>query len=216
MAMEGIAIVDYGAGNLTSVQRALNRLHIKSDITKDPSSITKADRIIFPGVGAAGRAMETLMSSGIDEALKIAFNKGTPILGICLGIQIIMERSEEDNVKCLGIIPGEVKRFPEDLKDKNGERLKVPHMGWNRVFLKREHPLFREISPEHEFYFVHSYYPCPKEENHIIGETEYGIIFCSVVARDNFIALQFHPEKSGRPGLKILENFSCWDGQFYA
>ncbi|RLB11972.1 MAG: imidazole glycerol phosphate synthase subunit HisH [Deltaproteobacteria bacterium] len=214
--MEGIAIVDYGAGNLTSVQRALKRLNIRSEITKDPSSIIKADRIIFPGVGAAGRAMQTLRISGIDDALRMAFKKGIPILGICLGIQIIMERSDEDGVECLGIIPGEVKRFPEDLRDKDGERLKVPHMGWNRVSLKRSHPLFEGISPDHEFYFVHSYYPCPREKEHIIGETEYGIIFCSVVAKDNFAALQFHPEKSGRPGLKILENFSCWDGQSYA
>ena len=215
VAMEVIAIVDYGAGNLTSVQRALDRLNIRSHITRDPSSITKADRIIFPGVGAAGKAMQTLKTSGIDEALITAFKKGTPILGICLGTQIIMEESEEDNVRCLGIIPGKVKRFPDDLRDRNGEKLKVPHMGWNRVFFKRSHPVLKGISPEHEFYFVHSYYPCPKEEKYIIGETEYSLTFCSVVAMANFVALQFHPEKSGRPGLKILENFSNWDGQSY-
>lgn len=214
--MEGIAIVDYGAGNLTSVQRALNRLNIRSFITRDPSFIIEADRIIFPGVGAAGKAMQTLVATGIDEALKTAFYEGTPILGICLGIQIIMERSEEDNVKCLGIIPGEVKRFPEELRDKNGDRLKVPHMGWNKMALKKSHPLFKDISPEHEFYFVHSYYARPKEEGHIVAETEYGIIFCSVAARNNFVAVQFHPEKSGRPGLKILENFCHWDGDSYA
>ncbi len=213
MAMDSIAIVDYGAGNLTSVQRALERLHIGSKITKDPSCILKADRIIFPGVGAAGKAMERLKTSGIDEALRSAFRKGRPILGICLGIQIVMEESEEDNVKCLGIIPGTVKRFPEDLRDKNGEKLKIPHMGWNRVFFKKNHPVLKGISSEHEFYFVHSYYPCPKEEKHVIGETEYGLTFCSIVAKDNFVALQFHPEKSGRPGLKLLENFLNWNGQ---
>lgn len=214
--MENIAIIDYGAGNLTSVQRALNRLNIKSEITSEPSRIIKADRIIFPGVGAAGRAMKTLKALGIDEALKNAFYKGRPILGICLGTQIIMQKSEEDNAQCLGIIPGEVKRFPEDLKDENGEKLKVPHMGWNRIYLKREHILFKGISPEHEFYFVHSYYPCPEDEKYIIAETEYGIRFCSVVGLENLLAVQFHPEKSGRPGLKILENFSNWDGKSHA
>jgi len=211
-----IAIIDYGAGNLTSVQRALNRLNIRSEITSDPSRIIKADRIIFPGVGAAGKAMETLKCLGIDEALKVAFYKGKPILGICLGTQIIMQRSEEDNAQCLGIIPGEVKRFPQDLKDENGQKLKVPHMGWNRIYLKRNHPLFEGVSPEHEFYFVHSYYPCPEDEKHIIAETEYGVRFCSVVGTENLFAVQFHPEKSGRPGLKILENFSNWDGKSYA
>ncbi len=214
--MEGIVIVDYEAGNLTSVQRALNKLHIKSKITKDSSLIEKAERIIFPGVGAAGKAMQVLKKLGIDAALRSAFHKGIPILGICLGTQIIMERSDEDNTICLGFIPGEVKRFPEDLRDKDGNKLKVPHMGWNSVHLDRDHVLFKGIDPENEFYFVHSYYPSPKNKRYIIGETEYGIIFCSVMGINNLFAVQFHPEKSGRPGLKLLYNFSKWNGEDYA
>ncbi len=207
-----IAIIDYRAGNLTSVKRALDSLYLRSFITDDPSEIIKADRIIFPGVGAAGSAMENLKESGIDEAIKEAFYRGKPILGICLGTQIIMEWSEEDNTRCLGLIPGTVKRFPEDMKDKDGKRLKVPHMGWNRIFMIRKHPLFEGIDPDHEFYFVHSYFPVPKERSYVIGETEYGIRFPSVIGYRNLFAVQFHPEKSGRPGLKILENFSRWDG----
>lgn len=214
--MNGVAIVDYEAGNLTSVQRALNRLNIYSFITSDPSLILKAERIIFPGVGAAGKAMKVLKERGIDEALKIAFEKGVPILGICLGTQIILERSEEDDAECLGFIPGEVKRFPDNLRDKNGEKLKVPHMGWNSVILRKRHPIFEGIDPEYEFYFVHSYYPCPSDKEHIIAETDYGILFCSVLGKKNLIAVQFHPEKSGRPGLKILENFCRWNGSYHA
>jgi len=212
--MKGVVIVDYGAGNLTSVQRALNKLNINSQITDNPTHILEAERIIFPGVGAAGKAMQVLKDTGIDKALKSAFKKGTPILGICLGTQIIMEKSEEDNAECLGIIPGEVKRFPEDLRDQNGQKLKVPHMGWNRVFQKKKHPIFEGISPEHEFYFVHSYYPCPYRKEDIIGETEYGIVFCSVVGKENIYGVQFHPEKSGRPGLRLLKNFCEWDGSY--
>ena len=211
-----VAIVDYKAGNLTSVQRALNRLNIESQITSDPSIILKAERIIFPGVGAAGKAMKVLKDLGIDEALREAFFNGRPILGICLGSQIILDRSEEDSSICLGLIPGEVKRFPEDLKDSSGQRLKVPHMGWNRVLLRKRHPVFEGITEEHEFYFVHSYYPCPLEDSCIIGETDYGIVFCSVLGKDSLIAVQFHPEKSGRPGLRLLENFCKWNGKSYA
>ncbi|RLB11190.1 MAG: imidazole glycerol phosphate synthase subunit HisH [Deltaproteobacteria bacterium] len=212
--MKGVVIVDYEAGNLTSVQRALNSLNIKSEITSNPTHILEAERIIFPGVGAAGKAMQVLRNSGIDKALKAAFVRGTPILGICLGTQIIMERSEENDTECLGIVPGEVKRFPEDLKDQYGQKLKVPHMGWNRVILRKKHPIFDGIDPEHEFYFVHSYYPCPYQAEHIIGETEYGIVFCSVVGKENLVAVQFHPEKSGRPGLRLLQNFCNWDGSY--
>ena len=213
-----IAIIDYRAGNLTSVKRALTSLDldIESEITSDPSAIKVAERIIFPGVGASGKAMSNLESLRLDKALRQAFDSGKPILGICLGTQIIMERSQENNTHCLGLIRGDVRRFPEDIRDPGGRNLKVPHMGWNGVSLIRRHPLFEGVDPENEFYFVHSYYPCPAEKKCIVGETVHGIRFVSVLAKGNLFAAQFHLEKSGKAGLKILSNFCQWDGKDYA
>ncbi|MEW6668048.1 MAG: imidazole glycerol phosphate synthase subunit HisH [Thermodesulfobacteriota bacterium] len=205
-----IAIIDYRAGNLTSVKRALDALGRPSAITRDPSEVLQAERIIFPGVGAAGKAMLDLRGLKLDGALQRAFGEGKPILGICLGTQIIMERSEENKTDCLGIMRGEVRRFPEPLSDADGRMLKVPHMGWNRVECRRYHPLFEGIDPENEFYFVHSYYPLPAEAERILGETDHGIRFPSVLEAGNLVAVQFHPEKSGRAGLRILENFCSW------
>jgi glutamine amidotransferase len=127
-----------------------------------------------------------------------------------------MERSEENQTRCLGIIKGDVLRFPENISESNGCRLKVPHMGWNRVILKRKHPVFDEIDPQSEFYFVHSYYPGPSEARNLLGETVYGIPFASVLTSSNLVAVQFHPEKSGRPGLRLLSNFCVWDGKDHA
>lgn len=211
-----IAIIDYKAGNLTSVRRALSSLGQESIITADPSLLREAERIIFPGVGAAGKAMEDLRRMKIDRALRQSFEGGKPILGICLGTQIIMESSEENNTPCLGLVKGRTVRFPENFRDKNGARLKVPHMGWNQVGLKRQHPLFAGISPDNEFYFVHAYYPLPAEPETILGQTGYGFDFTSVIARGNLVAVQFHPEKSGRPGLRILSNFCQWNGENHA
>lgn len=205
-----IAILDYRAGNLTSVKRALDYLGHRSFITSRPEDLLRSDRVIFPGVGAAGKAMETLRAEGLDEALREFFLSGRPLLGICLGVQIIFDESEEDGAKCLGLLPGSVVRFPQPLLDEEGNRLKVPHMGWNRVKVMRDHPLFRGIDPRHEFYFVHSYYPMPSDPEAVIGLTDYGIDFPSAIARDNLWAVQFHPEKSGRPGLRMLENFCRW------
>jgi glutamine amidotransferase len=207
-----IAIIDYRAGNLTSVKRALDFLGRESLITNDHSAIMEAERVIFPGVGAAGSAMADLRSRKMDRAVIDSFNQGKPILGICLGTQIIMETSHENNTRCLGLIKGEVRRFSGDLSDGDGTRLKVPHMGWNRVEMKRGHPLFDGLEPENEFYFVHSFYPAPELPANILGETDYGIRFASVLVSDNLVATQFHPEKSGRPGLKILDNFCKWNG----
>jgi len=209
---EMIAIVDYQAGNLTSVKRALDYLGYESFITSDPEKVLKASRLIFPGVGAAGSAMANLKRLGLDEALREFFRLGRPMLGICLGIQIIFEQSEEDGVKGLGFLKGKVVRFPEPLYGSFGERLKVPHMGWNRVRKVREHPLFEGIEEDHEFYFVHSFFPVPEEVEVVIGLTEYGMEFTSAVAKFNLWAVQFHPEKSGRPGLKMLDNFLRWRG----
>jgi len=211
-----IAIIDYKAGNLTSVRRALSSLGEESIITADPSILFSADRIIFPGVGAAGKAMEDLKRLKIDRAIKQSFEEGKPILGICLGTQIIMESSQENNTTCLGIVRGQTVRFPENFKDENGRRLKVPHMGWNQVKLKRKHPLFEGIKKENEFYFVHAYYPVPEESEAVLGLTGYGFDFTSVISMGNLVAVQFHPEKSGKPGLRILSNFCGWDGKNHA
>jgi glutamine amidotransferase len=207
-----IAIIDYRAGNLTSVQRALDSLGRKSVITHSPAEIAEAERIIFPGVGAAGKAMADLKEMRLDRVLIDSFSKGKPILGICLGTQIIMEWSEENRTECLGLIRGRVVRFPEDLADSHGNRLKVPHMGWNRVVFRKSHPVMQGITPESEFYFVHSFYPEPSDPGEVLGETSHGVRFASVLSNKNLVAVQFHPEKSGRAGLGILSNFCEWKG----
>lgn len=206
-----VGIVDYEAGNLTSVQRALEYLEEPCLITADPHLLEAADRIIFPGVGAAGAAMANLRRRGLDEHLRRWVGEGRPILGICLGTQVIFDRSEEDGAKCLGIVPGMVRRFPAGLSA-GGRPLKIPHMGWNQVDFSRPHPVFSGLTAGAEFYFVHSYYPEPADESLAIGWTDYGVRFCAAIARGNLVAVQFHPEKSGRPGLKILANFCRWEG----
>ncbi|MBI4632537.1 MAG: imidazole glycerol phosphate synthase subunit HisH [Deltaproteobacteria bacterium] len=208
-----IAIVDYRAGNITSVQRALQYLGEPCEVTNDPAMLRAASRIIFPGVGAAGEAMANLRAGRLDTIIAEEVRAGKPVLGICLGTQVIFEYSEEnDNTACLGIVPGRVKRFPADLRD-NGRLLKIPHMGWNQVAFRRSHPVFQGLPEGAEFYFVHSYYPAPDDEQWGIGWTDYGIRFCAAIARKNLVAVQFHPEKSGAPGLKILANFCRWGGE---
>jgi glutamine amidotransferase len=207
-----IGIIDYKAGNLTSVARALQYLNEPCVITADPQELEKTDRIIFPGVGAAGEAMENLRQSGLDKRIRKWIAAGKPTLGICLGTQVIFDYSDEDNhTECLGIVPGAVKLFPGDLAQ-DGRLLKIPHMGWNEVAFQKGHPLFVDVAEGAEFYFVHSYYPAPADVRLVAGWTDYGIRFCSAIARDNLVAVQFHPEKSGRPGLKILQNFCKWGG----
>lgn len=207
-----IGIVDYRAGNLTSVARALNYLGKSCKISDDPDVLSQASHIIFPGVGAAGEAMANLRKNHLDTWIREWVNKEKPTLGICLGTQVIFECSEENNTECLGIIPGAVKRFPKDLRQ-NSETLKIPHMGWNHVAFQNDHPVFRGLPDDAEFYFVHSYYPAPADNRLVVGWTDYGQLFCAAVARRNLVAVQFHPEKSGRPGLQILTNFCCWGGQ---
>jgi len=207
-----IGIIDYRAGNLTSVARALRYLGEECQITDDPEVLTACSHLIFPGVGAAGEAMANLRQRKLDHWIQTWVESGIPVLGICLGTQVIFTHSEENDTPCLGIVPGTVKRFPESVTV-DGRPLKVPHMGWNQVRFMREHPVFQNISEEAEFYFVHSYYPDPVADTWVIGETEYGITFCSAVAHDNLVAVQFHPEKSGRPGLQLLANFCHWGGR---
>lgn len=208
-----IAIIDYEAGNLTSVKRALDFLGQDSKITRDYEEVLGAERVIFPGVGAAGSAMEDLKRLGLDKALVDCRRQGKPMLGICLGTQIILEWSEENDTPCLGLMKGRVLRFPGALTDEQGRRLKVPHMGWNGVTRTRRHPIFDGVPPDSEFYFVHAYYPAPAVASEVLGETNYGFPFASVLTSENLVAVQFHPEKSGRPGLKILENFLRWKGE---
>ncbi len=205
-----IAIVDYDAGNLTSVARAVKHLGFQFSVTSDSGEISKADRIIFPGVGAAGSAMASLKRLGIDVAIKDAFHIGKPILGICLGTQIIMGHSDENDTPCIGMINGYVRAFKTNIKSKNGSRLKIPHMGWNSIRINKMHPVLSGISEDDEFYFVHGFYPDPENPEHVIGTTDYGISFASVVGHKNLFATQFHLEKSGKPGLKMLDNFCKW------
>ncbi len=207
-----IAIIDYKAGNLASISRALSHLGFQCRVTREAKEIVGAKRVIFPGVGSAGKAMGDLKRRGIDKAIYDFCESGKPFLGICLGSQIILEESEENDTACLGLLRGRVRRFPVPLRSDNGHILKVPHMGWNRVRLIKMHPVFRGISPESEFYFVHSFFPSPDSADVIVGTTDYGITFASVLAQKNLIALQFHPEKSGAAGLMILKNFCQWDG----
>ena len=208
-----IAVVDYKAGNLRSVERALNRLGVPCAVTADPDAIRSADRVVFPGVGAAGSAVEGLQAAGIDRVLREVAGRGTPFLGICLGAQIILERSEENDAACLGLLPGTVTRFPSPLFGPGGERLKVPHMGWNGLRKRSNHPVLEDVRETDEFYFVHGYYPRPAAEDHVIATTEHGREFPSVIGTGNLVAMQFHPEKSGEPGLRILERFTRWDGR---
>jgi imidazole glycerol-phosphate synthase subunit HisH len=204
-----IAIIDYKAGNLTSVKLAFQTLGVDAEITNDAGTIMAAERVVFPGVGAAGAAMAHLNATDLGEAIKAKIVQGDPFLGICFGMELLFEFSEEDGgVPCLDVIPGRVKRF-----NPIHEKYKIPHMGWNSVSLIQSHPLLAGIEDQSEFYFVHSYYCAPSDETYIYGQTNYAEAeFASIVGRDNFLATQFHPEKSGRIGLKLLENFSRWDG----
>ncbi len=205
-----ITIIDYKAGNLTSVQLAFDAIGVATTVTGDPRGVRDARKIVFPGVGAAGAAMSSLQTADLVESIREVIAAGVPFLGICLGMQILFEKSEEDNrTGCLGILPGEVKRFiaPD-------QRVKIPHMGWNSVRLRQNHPLFSGIDNDSEFYFVHGYFPLTDVAANIYGTTEYaGVEFTSVAGKNNVMATQFHPEKSGRIGLKMLENFSRWEGE---
>jgi glutamine amidotransferase len=197
-----VAILDYQAGNLTSVQRALAHLGHRSEVTSDARILARADKVIFPGVGAAGSCMANLRAAGLDGALRSIVAAGTPLLCICVGMQLLFERSEEDGgVACLGLLPGAVRRFrPGD------PALKVPHMGWNQIAMAAD-PLWAGIPPGTAFYFVHSYYCAPGPAVGSIASAEHGEAFCAGVRQGALAAVQFHPEKSGPAGLRLLENF---------
>ena len=202
-----ITIIDYNAGNLTSVKMALEYIGVDSEITSDRGRILNADRVIFPGVGAAGSAMANLKALGLVEAIKTVVSNGVPFLGICLGTQIIFESSEENQgTTCIGLIPGDVKRFVPTIPV-----YKIPQIGWNNVRIAWPQPLFEGIDDLSEFYFVHSYYPVVSADSYVMAETAYnGIRFASAIGKANLFAVQFHPERSGRVGLRMLQNFSKW------
>lgn len=205
-----IAIVDYKAGNLTSVKLAFDAIGVEARVTDRADEILAAERVVFPGVGAAGASMHHLAELKLADVLRTVVARGTPFLGICVGMQILFDRSEEDGgTTTLGFIPGEVRLFrPTSPADK------VPQIGWNAVRFQRPHPVFAGVEDETEFYFVHSYYPVTTNPADRVGLTDYaGVEFTSVVGRANLVATQFHIEKSGRIGLSIFKNFSRWNGQ---
>ena len=195
-----IAIIDYGAGNLKSVANAIARIGYEAKVISKASEVIDAHVVILPGVGAAADTMENLNNLGLAVPIRRFIADGRPFLGVCMGLQVLFTGTEEGGWhKCLNIIPGRVKKLPAGLK--------IPHMGWNQVKQKLSHPVFDGIPDKSNFYFVHSYYVEPDDKSVVTGETEYGIQFCSVVAQDNLVATQFHPEKSGEFGLKLYENF---------
>ena len=202
-----VAIVDYDADNLRSVQRACQAVGLDGFITASPEEVLAADKIIFPGVGSSVSAVDTLHDRGLFDVLIEAFHKGTPLLGICLGSQIVLEHTEEGDKDCLGLIDGVVERF--DFADRT---YKVPHIGWNEINIAQPHPLLRQVEDGDEFYFVHSYFTRPTQQANVVATTDYNINFCSILAKDNLFATQFHLEKSGRKGLSILAEFASWEG----
>ena len=214
MAAPRVAVIDYGMGNLFSVASALRAVAPEQQvlITGDPELIRSADRVIFPGVGAIRDCMGEILRLGLDQAVREAVQR-VPVLGICVGMQALNLHSEENHgVDCLGLLPGRVRFFGDPLVDAAGEKLKVPHMGWNQVHQSRPHPLWAGIPQDARFYFVHSYYVDMPERALVAGETEYGLRFASALGRDNLFAVQFHPEKSHTAGLQLLQNFLKWDG----
>jgi imidazole glycerol-phosphate synthase subunit HisH len=202
-----ITIIDYGMGNLRSVQKGFEKVGFDAKVTDDTREVSKAERLVLPGVGAFRDCMTNLREGGFVEPILKHVESGRPFLGICLGLQLLFTESEEfGRHQGLGIVPGRVVRFPEGMRDRDGE-LKVPHMGWNEIAIRRPAPIFQGIEDGSSVYFVHSYYVVPEDPEVTATETDYGLSFCSSIWKDNVMATQFHPEKSQQVGLKILKNF---------
>ncbi|MHB1416102.1 MAG: imidazole glycerol phosphate synthase subunit HisH [Chloroflexota bacterium] len=200
-----LVIIDYGAGNLRSVAKAFVHLGCTPSVTALPQAVLAADAVVLPGVGAAGDTMRSLRDLDLVGAIRDFVASGRPFFGVCLGMQVLLTLSEEGGEQhCLDLLPGKVLRLPPGLK--------VPHMGWNQVHQRRPHPIFAGVPDNAHFYFVHSFYCQPDDDSLAIGETEYGQSFCSALARDNLVATQFHPEKSGDLGLQIYRNFLTMAG----
>ena len=213
MKTNKIVVVDYGMGNLRSVAQALRHVAPEADvrISGEVADIENADRLVFPGQGAMPDCMRCLRESGLQDALMAAAEK-KPMLGVCVGEQLLFDSSEEGETPGLGLLPGKVVRFRlEGQTQPDGSRYKVPQMGWNRVRQTLSHALWSNIPDDSYFYFVHSYYAVPERSAHTAGETVYGAAFCSAVARDNIFATQFHPEKSAAAGLQLYKNFVHWN-----
>ena len=220
--MNKIAVIDYGMGNLHSVAKAVEHVgrelgqELEVVVTPDAELIAAADRVIFPGVGAIRDCMAEILRLNVNEIVEQAM-KSKPVLAICVGMQALMNHSEEnDGVDCLGFLEGQVRYFGDELKDINGERLKVPHMGWNQVKQTRSHPLWKDVPDNSRFYFVHSYYVQTEQQEMVTGITNYGTEIVATLAADNIFATQFHPEKSQKAGLTLLRNFLQWDGSLDA
>ena len=194
-----ITIVDYQAGNLRSVEKELERYGVSPKISSDPHDIDDADGVVLPGQGACDSAMRNLASRGLVSPIKRYIADARPFFGLCLGLQLLLEESDEGDEPCLGVLQGKVRRLPDTVK--------IPQMGWNQVDFRTSHPVLRNMPSSSYFYFVHSYYVDPEEKDVVAGTTTYGIEFCSAVVRDKLIAVQFHPEKSGEAGLQLYGNF---------
>ena len=210
-----VAVIDYGMGNLHSVASALDHVGASEVVVShEPQAILDADRVVFPGVGGIRDCMEAIRRLGCDQLLDQVLNVDRkPVLAICVGMQALMSYSEENGgVACLDVLPGQVAFFGEAHRSDDGERLKVPHMGWNEVFQTQAHPLWHKIPDGDRFYFVHSYYAEADGNPDMAGRAHYGVDLAAAVARDNIFAVQFHPEKSARAGLQLLKNFVEWSG----
>jgi len=204
-----IALVDYGAGNVRSVAKALERSGLAVDVTDDPAAVARADGVVLPGVGAFADAVKALRDSGLEQAVKDAVQDGRPYLGLCFGLQLLFEEGDEHGVtKGFGLFAGRVERFPDRAAD--GSRLRVPHIGWNTVRFEGDHPMLDHLPEREHFYFVHSYRPVPRDPSVVVGWTDYGGEFAAAVARGSIFAVQFHPEKSQRAGHRLLDAYRAW------
>ncbi len=211
--MSTVAVIDYGMGNLHSIGKALQHADPKTRVlvTSEPSQLRSADRVVFPGVGAIRDCMAALQDLNLVPLLA-ELSSTKPFLGVCLGMQALLDESEEnEGVSCLGLLPGRVVKFADDLKDVTGQNLKIPHMGWNRVHQTGVHPLWEGIPQDSRFYFVHSYYASPTNPDHIAATTDFPTPFASALSKGKLFAVQFHPEKSQAAGLRLLANFLKWN-----
>lgn len=204
-----VAVVDYGAGNLRSVAKALERSGLQPEVTGESAALRDADAVVLPGVGAFADAMASLRARGLEGAVREAIASPRPYLGLCLGLQLLFEQSEEHGpTPGFGLLPGRVERFPS--RDGQGRPLRVPHIGWNQVRFAGRHPMLEALPAEDVYYFVHAYRVVPKEEAHVVGLADYGGPFAAAIARDTVFAVQFHPEKSQSSGRRLLDGFAAW------